>query len=230
MQGTAAKKANSENGAREPLLRYVRRNYWFYLFLVPGMLFLLIFKYIPMAGIVVAFQDFNVTKGIFQSPFVGLSNFSYLFHSPDFYRILRNSILISLYRMFWGFPIPIILALLLNEMRSQVYKRSMQTILYLPHFISWVVVVGMVYNMLSPSTGIINYFLSMMGISKVAFLTTPAYFRSILVITDVWKTAGWGTIVYMAAMAGIDPSLYEAAIIDGAGRVQRIRYITLPCI
>ncbi len=216
--------------SKNSFMKYFKQNYWLYLFLVPGMIFLLIFKYIPMVGIVIAFKDFNITKGVFGSPWAGLKHFSYLFQSNDFYRVFRNSILISVYRLAWGFPVPIILALLLNEMRSQAYKRTLQTVLYLPHFISWVVVVGMVYNMLSPSTGIVNFFISKAGGKPIAFLTGAKYFRTILVVTDIWKGAGWGTIVYMAAMAGIDPSLYEAAIIDGASRIQRIFYVTLPCI
>ena len=209
---------------------YLKQNYWLYIFLIPGLLFLIIFKYIPMGGIVIAFQDYKVTRGFLGSDWVGLEHFRYLFQSTDFYRVFRNSILISIYRLVWGFPVPILLALMLNEMRSQGYKRTMQTILYLPHFISWVVVVGMVTNLLSPSSGIIDILIEAMGGEPVSFLTSPKYFRSILVITDIWKGAGWGTIVYMAAMAGIDPSYYEAAIIDGATRFQRIWYITLPCI
>ncbi len=226
----AQSRVRSRPAASNKILLYLKRNYWFYLFLIPGMLFLLIFKYIPMGGICIAFQDFNVVKGIAESPWVGLKHFVYLFQSDDFYRVFRNSVLISFYRLLWGFPFPIILALMLNEMRGIRYKRFMQTVLYLPHFISWVVVVGMVYNMLSPTTGIVNYAITAMGGEAVPFLTKPEYFRTILVITDIWKGAGWGTIVYMAAISGIDSTLYEAAIMDGATRLQRIRYITLPCI
>ena len=229
MQSKAAE-APAAVPKKKGLSLYLKRNYWFYIFLIPGMLFLLIFKYIPMGGICIAFQDFNVVKGIGGSPWVGFKHFEYLFKSADFYRIFRNSLLISFYRLIWGFPFPIILALMLNEMRSVRYKRLMQTILYLPHFISWVVVVGMIYNLLSPSTGIINYMISALGGEPISFLTNPRYFRSILVISDIWKGAGWGTIVYMAAISGIDSSLYEAALMDGASRLQRIWYITLPCI
>lgn len=215
---------------KQSIGKYMKQNMWLYIFLIPGLLFLIIFKYIPMGGIIIAFQDFKVTRGFFGSEWVGLTHFNYLFQSADFYRVFGNSILISLYRLIWGFPIPILLSLMLNEMRNQKYKRTMQTVLYLPHFISWVVVVGMVTNLLSPSTGIINHLLQGLGKEAIPFLTTPKYFRSILVITDIWKGAGWGTIVYMAAISGIDPSYYEAAIVDGATRLQRIRYITLPCI
>ncbi len=215
---------------KQGFLPYLKQNYWLYVFLIPGLLFLLIFKYVPMGGVIIAFQDYKVTRGFLGSDWVGLEHFRYLFQSTDFYRVLRNSILISVYRLVWGFPVPILLALMLNEMHSQKYKRTMQTILYLPHFISWVVVVGMVTNLLSPSTGIVNILIETFGGTPVSFLTSPKYFRSILVVTDIWKGAGWGTIVYMAAMAGIDPSYYEAAIIDGASRLQRIWYITLPCI
>ena len=210
--------------------RYIRQNIWLYALLIPGITFLIIFKYIPMGGVVIAFKDYNVVKGIMESPWVGLKHFRFLFQSNEFMRVFRNSILISFYRLAWGFPVPILLALLLNEIRTQWYKRSLQTILYLPHFISWVVVIGIVNNFLSPSTGLVNKLIEALGGSTMRFMTTPEYFRSILVATDIWKSAGWGTIVYMAAIAGIDPSLYEAAIIDGATRIQRIRYVTLPCI
>jgi len=183
-----------------------------------------------MYGVLIAFKNFNIVKGIWKSPWIGFDNFKYLFTSKEFYSILKNSILISLYRIMWGFPAPIILALMLNEVRHVHYKRVVQTILYLPHFISWVVMVGIVNNFLSPSTGIINYILKSITGTTIAFLQKPEYFRSILVITDIWKEAGWGTIVYLAAMTSIDSGLYEAAIIDGANRLQRIRYITIPGI
>jgi putative aldouronate transport system permease protein len=209
---------------------HMKQNYWLYIFLVPGMLFLLIFKYLPMGGLVIAFKNYRPTRGIIESAWVGLDHFRYLFNSEIFWRVLRNSLVISLMRLVFGFPIPILLALMLNEMRKVTYKRSMQTILYLPHFLSWVIVVGMITNLLSPSTGIINTLYKSMGRKTVDFLTTPAYFRPILVLADIWKGCGWGTIVYMAAISGIDPTLYEAAVIDGANKLQRIFYVTLPGI
>jgi len=216
--------------SKKSLLEYIFRNKWLYIMLIPGITLLIIFKYIPMYGITIAFKDFNVVKGIWQSPWIGLENFKYLFRSRDFFIVLKNSILISLYRLLWGFPVPIILALLLNEVRHIYYKKAIQTILYLPHFISWVVIVGIVYNFLSPSTGIVNHIIKMFSGQPIAFLQKEEYFRSIIVITDIWKESGWGTIIYLAAITGIDQDLYEAAIIDGASRWQRVRYITLPGI
>jgi len=210
--------------------KHLKRYFWLYLFLLPGFVYLIVFKYIPMAGIVVAFQDYNNVKGPFNSPWVGLKHFEYLFQSKDFYRVLGNSIIISVYRLLAGFPAPIILALLLNEIRSLMYKRTMQTILYLPHFISWVVVYGIILNILSPSTGIVNRLILSLGGQPIPFLTSAKYFRGLVVISDIWKGVGWGTVIYMAAIAGVDPTYYEAAIIDGATRFKRIIYVTLPLI
>ena len=210
--------------------RHLRQHYWLYLFLLPGFVYLFIFRYIPMGGIIIGFKDFSNVKGIFGSPWVGLKHFQYLFKSADFYRVLRNSLLISVYRLCAGFPAPIILALMLNEIRSSGYKRTMQTILYLPHFISWVVVYGVVIKFLSPTSGIFNFIITNMGGQPIPFLTKVSYFRSIVIITDIWKNAGWGTVVYMAAIAGIDPTYYEAAVIDGASRFKRIFYLTIPLI
>jgi putative aldouronate transport system permease protein len=161
---------------------------------------------------------------------VGFKHFRYLFGSNEFYRVLANSILISMYRLAAGFPAPILLALLLNEIRSRQYKRVMQTVLYLPHFISWVVIYGILLNFVSPTTGILNVLITRLGGEAVPFMTNRRYFRGIVVLTDIWKNAGWGTVVYMASMAGIDPTYYEAAIIDGAGRMKRILFVTLPMI
>lgn len=209
---------------------YLKQNYWLYIFLIPGMIFLLLMNYLPMFGIVIAFKNYRVVKGILGSDWVGLQHFRYLFHAADFWRILQNSIILSLMRLVCGFPMPIILALMMNEMGNQGYKRTMQTVLYLPHFISWVIVISILYNMLSTSTGMVNDIIAKMGGEKIPFLTTSSMFRPIMVLTDIWKGAGWGTIVYMAAISGIDSALYEAAIIDGATRLQRIWYVTLPTI
>lgn len=201
-----------------------------YLMILPGIVFMIIFRYAPMYGLTIAFKDFNITKGVIHSPWVGFSNFQYLFSSKDFLKILWNSIWISLLNLLWGFPAPIILALLINEVRNKFFKKSVQTVLYLPHFISWVIVAGLVINFTSTNNGVINEIIKLFGGKPIAFLQNTTTFRSVLVIANIWKGAGWGTIVYLAAISGIDPELYEAAIVDGAGRLQRMRYITLPCI
>ena len=210
--------------------KHLGHHFWLYLFLLPGVLYLLLFKYLPMLGVVIAFQDYNVTRKIWDLPLVGFKHFHYLFRSPEFARVLTNSLLLSLFRFAAGFPVPILLALMLNEMRSRAYKRTMQTILYLPHFISWVVVYGLMQNLLSPTNGLINHLLQSMGQAPVPFLTNPGYFRPVVVLSDIWKSMGWGTVVYMAAIAGIDPTYYEAAIMDGASRMKRILHITLPML
>ncbi len=215
---------------RKRLMHYWRMNWVLHVFLLPGMAFLIVFRYIPMAGVIVAFKDYDIIKGVFDSPWIGMQNFGYLATSRDFWRVLSNSIEISIMRMVWSFPAPLLLALMLNEMKRVKYKRVMQTILYLPHFISWVIVVGLLQNLLSPTSGVLNYVRSALGFKPVAYLANQNTIRSVLVVAEIWKSAGWGTIVYMAAITGIDPSLYEAAMIDGASRLKRIWHITLPSI
>lgn len=207
------------------------KNYWLlHVFLIPGMLLILVFNYIPMGGIIIAFKNYSIFKGVLDSPWIGFANFRYLFNSRDFWRVLNNSVSISLLKLVWGFPVPIILALMMNEMRSVKYKRLTQTLLYLPHFLSWVIVMGIIFNMLSYTTGLFNYVLVALGQDRIAFLNEKSMIRTIVVASEIWKNAGWGTIIYMAAMSNIDPTYYEAAIIDGATRLQRIRYITIPGI
>jgi putative aldouronate transport system permease protein len=215
---------------RRAFRKHMSHHKWLYLFLIPGFMYLIIFKYIPMIGIVIAFQDFSLVRGIWGSDWVGLENFEYLIQAPDFYKVLRNSLLLSMYQIIFEFPAPIILAVMLNEVRHLLFKRISQTILYLPHFISWVVLAGMVMNFLSPSTGVVNQLLQSLGHEPIPFLLKPEYFRTIIISAEVWKGVGWGTIIYLAAMTSIDPTLYESAKIDGAGRFQQIRYITLPGI
>ena len=215
---------------REPFSRYFRKHYALYIFMAPGLFYLLLFKYVPMYGIILAFKEWNVVKGVWGSKWVGFQNFSYLFGSKAFLQVFRNSIVISLLRLGWGFPMPIILALALNEVRSGYIKRPIQTLLYLPHFISWVVITGMVFNFTNTSTGILNIIIKSFGREPIAFLQSVKHFRSVIVIMEIWKTSGWGTIVFLSAMAAIDPNLYEASIIDGANRFQRIYHVTLPSI
>ena len=215
---------------KEPLGTYLRKHYSLYIFIIPGLFYLLLFKYVPMYGIILAFKEWNVVKGVLGSKWVGFQNFAQLFGSKSFLQVFRNSIVISLLRLGWGFPMPIILALALNEVRSGYIKRPIQTLLYLPHFISWVVITGMVFNFTNTSTGIINIIIKSLGREPIPFLQSAKHFRGVIVIMEIWKTSGWGTIVFLSAMAAIDPNLYEAAVIDGANRFQRIYHVTLPSI
>nr|WP_258525479.1 ABC transporter permease subunit [Paenibacillus sp. YN15] len=198
--------------------------------MVPGILYFIIYKYLPMAGIVIAFQDYGVFSGIRGSEWVGLAHFKAMFTDSEFYEIFRNTLVISLYKLIWGFPGPIILAIMLNEIKNMFFKRSVQTLIYLPHFLSWVIIGGVLVNLLSPTTGMVNELLQWLGFKPIFFLADPNWFRSILVISDLWKEVGWGAIIYLAAIAGIDPQLYEAAIMDGAGKWKQITHITLPSL
>ena len=200
------------------------------LMFLPTVVFFVVFRYVPMAGIMMAFQDFRLGLGMWNSPFTGLDNFRMLFSMATFQRALTNTIWISLLRLFWGFPAPILLAILLNEIRHTKFKRTVQTISYLPFFLSWVVLGGIFITILSPTTGMVNDLLGRFGIDPIFFLGNNDYFRSTLVATGIWRGAGWGSILFLAAIAGIDSSLYETAMCDGASRWQRIRYITLPCL
>ena len=211
-------------------LKYLWRMKYLYILLIPALVYYVVFKYIPMYGVTIAFKDFNFAKGIMGSEWIGLENFRYLFGLDNFYRVFFNSIYLSFIRLVWGFPIPIILALLLNEMRNLRYKKLLQTVVYLPHFISWVVMGGIIISFLSPTWGVVNYVIRTMGGDPVFFLGRVEYFRRIIVFSDIWKGAGWGTIIYLAAITSINPELYEAAIVDGANKFQRLWYITLPCI
>lgn len=198
----------------------------------PGLLFLLVFSYIPMYGVLMAFQDYSLFKGFFGSPWVGFKHFEMFFGAPEFWNVIRNTIVISLLKLLIGFPAPILLALMLNEIRGRVFKRSIQTISYLPHFLSWVIVSGIVASILSTENGSLNTLLQSLNLIKepINFLSMPEYFWSILVVTDVWKEIGFSSIVYLAAIAGVDPHLHEAAAVDGASRLRQMFSITLPAI
>ena len=216
---------------RGAVWNYIKSHPWLYLMMIPGLLYLAIFNYAPMYGVVIAFQKFNFVKGIAGSKWIGLQNFEELFRSEQFLRVLRNSIEFSLMRLVWSFPMPIILALLLNEVRHTKYKKAVQTIVYIPHFISWVVVASLVINLLQPTRqGAINALLGVFGVEPANYLTSTRHFRSVVVIAEIWKTAGWGTIVYLSALTQVDPQIYEAAYIDGANRWQIMFRITLPSI
>ncbi|MFD2114650.1 ABC transporter permease [Paenibacillus yanchengensis] len=205
--------------------------YWqLYCMILPGILFFILFKYVPIMGSFIAFQDYNIYKGILGSPFVGLKHFETLFTYPEFFRIFKNTVVISIYQLVFGFPAPIMLALLLNEVRKIWFKRTVQTIVYLPHFLSWVIVGGLVINVLSPNYGIVNEILELLGLERIFFMQQPEFFRSIVVASGIWKEVGWNTIIYLAALASINTELYEAADVDGAGRIRKIISITIPSL
>lgn len=200
------------------------------LLMLPVVAYYVIFSYIPMAGIVIAFKEYRLLDGIWGSPWVGLKQFEVLFQTPSFFEVLRNTVVISALRILFGFPAPILLALLLNELRSEKYKRVIQTISYLPHFLSWVVLAGIFLQFLSPSSGPVNILLTKMGLQPIYFLGQPSTFVPTIIATGIWQSIGWGSIIYLAAISGISPELYESALLDGANRLQRIWYITLPSI
>ncbi|NGP44601.1 sugar ABC transporter permease [Bacillaceae bacterium SIJ1] len=204
----------------------------FYLMLLPGLLWFAIYKYLPMYGVIIAFKEYDFVGGIFGSEWANpwYKYFQQFFESPYFYQLLTNTFLISFYKLFFGMVPSIILAILLNECRVSWYKRWVQTLSYMPHFLSWVIIYGISLAFLSQSTGLINRWIVEAGGDAIPFLTSTDWFRSILVGSEAWQNLGWGAIIYLAAMAGIDPSLYEAAKVDGASRMRMIWHITLPGI
>ena len=211
------------------LARLERAKYLF-LLMVPGLVFFVIFRYVPIYGVTLAFKEFVAADGILGSPWAGLKYFNRLFTYPGVGRVFMNTVEISLLRLLMGFPAPIILALMLNELRLGAFKRTVQTISYLPHFLSWVVIAGLVRQILSPSTGLLGYLFSLFGAVPPVLLADQQWFIAILIISDVWQSIGWGTIIYLAAIAGVNPELYEVATIDGASRFRLIWHITLPSI
>lgn len=220
---------------RKKFLRKLKSQAWLQGFALMGILYLIIFSYIPMVGIIIAFKDFRLASGIigfFTSKWVGFKWFNEFFTDITFWPIIRNTISISLLKIVFTFPIPILFAITINEVRNQKVKRVVQTVSYLPHFISWVVVSGMIFSFLNEQNGLINQVLIRFGLidKAIPFLADPKYFWPMLVISDVWKEMGWWAIIFLAAIAGIDPTLYEAAVVDGAGRMRRIISITLPSI
>ena len=221
--------ADTKRRHRAMRMKLIRQNWDLYLLVSVPLLSLIIFHYVPMFGIVIAFQDYKVFKGIAGSKWVGLTQFRKLFTSPKFFELMRNTVLINVYKFVYQFPIPIILALLLNEVRVSWLKRGTQTLIYLPHFLSWVVVYGIFYDLLGAG-GLVNRAVELLGGERMNFLANAKFFRSLLVVTTAWKESGWSTIVYLSAITSIDPQLYEAAAVDGAGRLRQTWSITLPSI
>lgn len=205
------------------------KNWQLYTFLAPALIFFFIFHYIPMYGVQIAFKDFYATMGIMGSPWIGFEHFERFFNSYYFWRLLKNTLILSLYELLL-FPIPIIFALMLNEMKNGAYKKWSQTLTYAPHFLSVVVVIGMIVAFLDPITGLVNNVIVGLGGESIPFLTSPSWFRHIFVWSGQWQSLGWGTIIYLAALAGVNPELLEAAKVDGASRFQRIIHINIPSI
>ncbi|MFK0521539.1 ABC transporter permease [Paenibacillus illinoisensis] len=206
------------------------RNIPLHLMIIPGLIIIIVFGYIPMAGLSIAFQNFSPIAGFKNMNWVGLDNFRYLFDLPGFSQVVWNTVFISVMKISSGLVIPVLVALLLNEVRKTGFKRTIQTVIYMPHFFSWVILAGIIVDVLSPSSGIVNMLLKALGMEPIQFLASNDWFPYILVITDQWKEFGFGTIIYLAALTSIDKSLYEAAVMDGAGRWKQTWHITLPGI
>ena len=219
--------------AKTSYRRVARRMYqgrYVYLLMLPGILYFIIFKFAPMGMLGIIFQDYNPYVGMAGSRWVGLKHFKDLIQDDYFYLMLRNTLCINFLNLLFHFPVPILLALLLNEIKNDRFKRLNQTLLYLPHFLSWVIVASMTFFLLSVDVGVINKALSSMGSPTISFLSEPKLFWGIIVFQNIWKEAGWGTIIFLAAISAVDMEQYEAAVMDGAGRLQKIWYITLPAI
>ena len=207
------------------------QKYWqFYICIIPVIAYFVIFHYMPMYGVQIGFRDYNPVDGVSRSPFVGLKHFLRFFNSYQFSRVITNTAGISLYQLAVAFPMPIILAILLSELRSNRFRKTMQMLTYAPHFLSVVVIVGMMTTMLSPRTGIVNFALRAAGFESIFFMAEPTWFKTLYVFSGIWQNCGWSSIIYIAAIAGIDPNLFEAAIVDGASTFRRIIHITIPSI
>lgn len=227
---TTISKTTKKKSALGNFMRHFKQNKWLYLLTVPGILYFAIFKYAPMYGLIIAFKDYVPFAGINGSQWVGLQNFRDFFSNPDFFRILWNTLMLAFLNIFFSFPAPILLALLLNELRSKVFQRTVQTFVYVPHFLSWTIVVSLWYILFNVDHGAVANFAASLTGKEIDFLSDPAWFRPMIVMQSIWKEIGWGTIIYLAALSGVDQEQYEAAIMDGAGRFRRVWHITLPAI
>ncbi len=214
----------------ERQVRKVRASKYLLLLVLPGFVWYVIFQYIPMYGVTIAFKELSLRLGVLGSPWIGFDNFVRFFNYPHFWGLIRNTFLLSFYTMLFGFPAPIIFALALNELVNRTYQRTVQTVSFLPHFIAMPAVVGMLVLALSPSTGFVNAILAAFGIDPIYFMIKPRWFRPIYVISDIWQNVGWGAILYLAQLSRVDPELYEAATVDGASRLRKMWHISLPAL
>lgn len=215
---------------RAQTIRTLKKDKWLYVLAIPGVLYFLLFKIAPIWGIVIAFQDYNPFLGISGSPWVGFKNFTDFFANPDFIKLFANTLTLSLLSIIFYFPAPIIIALMLNEIRIRIFKNVVQTFVYIPHFVSMVIVASITYILLTTEGGPINNILVNFGASKINFLGSVTWFRPLIIIQTIWKECGWGTIIFLAALSSVDAEQYEAAIVDGAGRFRQLWHITLPAI
>ncbi len=222
-------RARAAAGARQ-LWKNIRRDKALLLIVLPVVIHYLIFVYYPMYGNIIAFKDYSPVLGINGSEWVGFEYFLQFFRSPYFWRVLRNTLLISCYSILWGFPIPIIFALMTNDLRNGIFKRVVQAVSYIPYFISTVIICGMLVNFLSPSNGIVNTIIELFGGKPINFLMEPGWFRTVFIASGIWQGFGWSSIIYLAALTGINPELYEAATMDGASKLQQVIHVSVPCI
>lgn len=212
------------------LIKYIKRDRMLLLIILPGVIYFAVFCYGPMYGILMAFQDYNISKGVWGSPWAGLKHFKSLVDSVYFGRLVKNTFLLSIEQLLWSFPIPIAFALLVNEIKNKYFQRFAQTAAYLPHFVSVVVVVGIMKDLLASDGGVITQFLSIFGVTPKNYFNLPGAFRTLYVGSGVWQEFGWNSIIYVAAISGIDQEMYESASLDGAGRWKKLIHITLPAI
>lgn len=233
-QPSADTKAKSINAAKatsaRSKLRKILMDRWLYVMLLPGIIYFILFKYGPMWGIVIAFQDYSPFQGMLSSKWVGMKHFNRLFGDPTFFMLLKNTLLLSMMNLVFVFPMPIVAALLLNELRVERFKRIIQTMIYVPHFMSWAIIIGMFFVIFEMQDGVFQRMIASMGMEKFTIMMNPDMFRPTYILQSIWRDTGWGTIIYLAALAGVDPQLYEAAKIDGAGRMRQLWHITLPGI
>lgn len=227
---TTPKNTHARALGKIPLSRQIYKSRYLLLLFLPCLIYYILFKYVPMWGVLIAFKDFKPFIGFAGSQWVGLKHFKQFFSSPDAFRVIRNTLLLGGYTLLFSFPFPLIFALALNEVKLPWYKKTVQTVSYMPHFLSAVVVCGMLTSFLSPVRGIINQIIGIFGVEPINFMGQSKYFRSVYVISEIWQQTGWGAIIYLAAITGIDPQLYEAARLDGASRLRQIISITLPSI
>lgn len=225
-----AHKTNAKALQRSTVLNRLKKDKWIYALLAPGLLYFIIFKYVPMWGVLLAFKNYQPFLGFWKSEWVGMEHFQIFFTNPEFFMLLRNTLLLSFYNLLFFFPAPIILALLLNEIRLAFFKRTIQTLIYVPHFISLVIVASLTYVFLTTQGGLVNELLEKYVGTKIDFLSSPDWFRPMIIMQTIWKETGFGTIIFLAALAGVDVEQYEAAITDGANRWRQMWHITLPSI